>query len=181
MCNHESCHVAIKQRWDAKSSACPETRFRHPWGSGSVGDAIINFSFYLFFSQSVTQKNPKTTAKMCCKGFLKIMMFLFNGGIFVSRKLNCSLFISSQTHKVWVPFVHWSDCLSLKPVPRMHLYLYLLFFFFFYNCWSLRSCEYPTMKGWTCGAESLSPPTGNSRSLLNMNPERSFVFNWPPI
>lgn len=28
------------------------------------------------------------------------------------------------------------------------------------------------MKAWTCGTESLSPPTGNSRSLLNMNPAK---------
>lgn len=26
----------------------------------------------------------KQSAKMCCSGFLKIMMFIFNGGIFVS-------------------------------------------------------------------------------------------------
>ncbi|TNN83664.1 Tetraspanin-1 [Liparis tanakae] len=32
----------------------------------------------------VDKRRGKTNAKMCCSGFLKIMMFIFNGGIFLA-------------------------------------------------------------------------------------------------
>lgn len=39
------------------------------------------------FLFSFLQQREKKPAKMCCSSFLKIMMFIFNGGIFVSFKL----------------------------------------------------------------------------------------------
>lgn len=129
MCNHESCHAVIKQRWDAKSSGYPEAHFRHQRGSVCPSaDAIINFLFYLLFSQSVT----KTTANMCCKGFLKIMMFLFNGGIFVStnRSKNCLWMSVAKTN-----FKNAFICISTLVCFRGC----------FFNRLSLSSCKYPTM------------------------------------
>lgn len=38
----------------------------------------------------------KTSTNMCCKGFLKVMMFLFNGGIFVSKSGRTTIYFVSD-------------------------------------------------------------------------------------
>lgn len=42
---------------------------------------------FIYLSINVYSVKPPPTAKMCCSGFLKIMMFIFNGCIFVSKNV----------------------------------------------------------------------------------------------
>lgn len=71
---------------------------------------------------------------MCCSGFLKIMMFIFNGGIFVSWKkertsISLHLFnslVSHPTPDYKEDFIESSESQKAKP---FHLAVWIILFY----------------------------------------------------
>lgn len=65
---------------------------------------------------------------MCCASFLKIMMFIFNGGIFVSWKKRELLFLCISSHPTpdyKEDFIESSESKKAKP---FHLAVWIILF-----------------------------------------------------